>query len=61
MKAEVKEIEMSAARPISHGKSGSRSRDAGGGVFILRIDRAKMIRDLLEVINNPDRWHERKN
>jgi hypothetical protein len=52
---------MSAVMSISHGKSESRPREPGGSVFVLCIDRAKMIRDLLEVVNNPDRLHERKN
>ena len=43
---------MSAAIRISHAKSETRSDEAEGGVFVLCIDRAKMIRDLLELVNS---------
>ena len=52
---------MSAAIRISHGKSETRGSEAEGGVFVLCIDRAKMIHDLLELVNNTSCLPESQN
>ena len=46
-------MKTSGTRTISRGKGRSRPGDSGqGGVFVMSIDRAKLIEQLLAVVNN---------